>query len=237
MRIEWHGPVLLLIGEEAYVAFTNLRHTDVVTEVAKQTATLRRLGLPTEWKVYGHDFPQDLGEQLGKMGYVPDPPETLMVYDLANGIPSMPGDMEGVEIRQIMDRKGLVDAAEVSEKGPGEPEAVQPVRFEHRLNDPTLAYFAAYVGSRPVSVGRLEMPAGRAFASLWGGSTTPAYRHRGIYRALVHIRAKRAHDRGFRYLTVDARETSQPILARLGFAPVTSVRGWLLSPPSPGRQG
>lgn len=230
VRAEWHGPVLLLIGEEVYVSFSDLKHSAISAELATQAATLRSLARPTEWKVYGHDFPPNLGERLGKLGFVPDPPETLMAFDLANGTPSSPGSLEGVEIRKVTDEKGLMDAVQASEKTPGEPEPVQPVRFADRLGDPTMAFFVAYTEGQAVSAGRLEMPQGRAFASLWGGSTTPSHRHRGIYRALVHVRSEMARKRGFRYVTVDARETSRPILERLGFSPITSVRGWLLPP-------
>ncbi|HTX49603.1 MAG TPA: GNAT family N-acetyltransferase, partial [Caulobacteraceae bacterium] len=57
----------------------------------------------------------------------------------------------------------------------------------------------------------------------------PDYRGRGAYRALVAARADEARRRGHRFLTVDARETSRPILERLGFQPLATVRGWTLS--------
>jgi ribosomal protein S18 acetylase RimI-like enzyme len=65
--------------------------------------------------------------------------------------------------------------------------------------------------------------AGTDFASLWGGSTLPAYRRRGIYRALVARRAAEAAERGFRYLQVDASSDSRPILQRLGLHRLTST--------------
>jgi len=35
-----------------------------------------------------------------------------------------------------------------------------------------------------------------------------------------------ARDRGYKYLTVDALETSRPILEGLGFRAITTVRAW-----------
>ncbi len=58
----------------------------------------------------------------------------------------------------------------------------------------------------------------------------PDHQGRGVYRALVAARAAEARRRGVRYLTVDARETSRPILERLGFQPLATVRGWTLPP-------
>ncbi len=74
------------------------------------------------------------------------------------------------------------------------------------------------------------MPEGRVFASMWGGSTVPEQRGLGMYRALVARRADEARRRGFRFLTTDARETSRPILERVGFVPLTGITGWVLRP-------
>ena len=76
----------------------------------------------------------------------------------------------------------------------------------------------------------MELAPGRSFAGLWGGGTVLGYRSRGIYRGLVAARAREALRRGYRYLTVDARETSRPVLARLGFSALTSITGWKLKP-------
>jgi GNAT superfamily N-acetyltransferase len=72
------------------------------------------------------------------------------------------------------------------------------------------------------------MAPGRAFAGLYGGGVAPAFRGKGIYRALVAVRAQEARRRGYRYLMVDAAAASAPILARLGFEALARVRGWVL---------
>ena len=41
----------------------------------------------------------------------------------------------------------------------------------------------------PISAARVEFHAGTDFASLWGGGTLPAWRRRGVFRALVAYRA------------------------------------------------
>jgi len=72
---------------------------------------------------------------------------------------------------------------------------------------------------------------GTDFAGLWGGSTLPAWRGRGIYRAMVAARAQRAAARGVRYLQVDASDDSAPILRRLGFRAVTTTTPYVWAPP------
>jgi GNAT superfamily N-acetyltransferase len=81
----------------------------------------------------------------------------------------------------------------------------------------------ALAGDEPVSAARLELVPGTRFAGLWGGGTVPHWRGRGIYRALVAHRAEVAASRGYRYVQVDATAQSRPILARLGFEPLTTT--------------
>src|SRR5205814_6574322 len=82
-----------------------------------------------------------------------------------------------------------------------------------------------------VSAGWVRFARGTDFASLWGGSTLPAWRGRGIYRATVAHRAQLTAERGFRYLVVDASDDSRPILERLGFIAVTTTTPYIWSPP------
>jgi GNAT superfamily N-acetyltransferase len=102
-------------------------------------------------------------------------------------------------------------------------------RMRHQLlaqltGDPeSVVAVVALVGEEPVSAARMELLPGTRFAGLWGGGTVEAWRGRGVYRALVAHRARVAADRGYRYVQVDALATSRPILARLGFEPLTTT--------------
>ena len=78
-------------------------------------------------------------------------------------------------------------------------------------------------GQTPVTAGRVEFHLGTDFASLWGGGTLPAWRHRGAFRSLVAHRAALASARGFRYLQVDASPESRSILHRLGFVKLATT--------------
>jgi GNAT superfamily N-acetyltransferase len=89
----------------------------------------------------------------------------------------------------------------------------------------------AMAGDEPVSAARVEFIPGTDFAGLWGGGTVPAWRGRGIFRALVAYRAGLAAARDYRYLQVDALPASQPILQRLGFKPVAATTPYVWTPP------
>jgi GNAT superfamily N-acetyltransferase len=81
----------------------------------------------------------------------------------------------------------------------------------------------AFVDGQPVSGGRVDLDPGLDFAGLFGGATLPEFRGRGLYRATVARRAEIARERGYRWLYVDAAETSRPILERLGFLQITTT--------------
>jgi GNAT superfamily N-acetyltransferase len=149
---------------------------------------------------------------------------------LADGAPAP----AGVVLREVGDRVdferiGELEAAAWGHSG----ESWYPATLEQELAaDPAgLAIFVAEADGLVVSAGWVRFPSGTDFATLWGGATLPAWRGRGIYRALVRRRAQLAAERARRYLEVDASADSRPILERLGFQAVTHTRPYVWSPP------
>ena len=229
VHYERAGAVLRATGVQNWIQRAELDDADVDAVIAAEGAYFRSIGAEVEWKVYGHDRPADLGRRLAAAGFEPDEPETLMIYDLGGGPP--PGGVpEGIVIRRITDADGLADLIAVQRAAFGEDRVRMAEELGRRLGDPALGLYVAYTSVVPVAAARLEMPPGRSFAGLWGGATLPAYRGRGIYRGLVATRAEDALRRGYRFLRVDARETSRPILERLGFVALTTITEWRLSP-------
>jgi hypothetical protein len=192
-------------------------------------------GRKLEWKLYGHDQPGDLADRLRAAGFEPDASETLAALDLSTPLTEVPPP-HGVEIRCVSDGGGLEDVVAVGVRAFGQDFSSMNDEFLARVAHGTVHFYVAYQDGEPVSAGRLETPRGSEFAGLYGGGTVPERRGRGLYRALVSARAKDARERGYRYLTVDAADTSLPILCRMGFVALTTVTGWtwqpLASPPS-----
>ncbi|HEY6236482.1 MAG TPA: GNAT family N-acetyltransferase, partial [Candidatus Elarobacter sp.] len=167
---------------------------------------------------------------LERAGFVAAESETLMVLDL--GAPAHAGLAagDGIEIRRVVDVAGVGDFVSVTSTVFGRDDEWKAPAYVQSLEDAAIALFVAYRDGRPVSCGRLNLPAGRPFASMWGGSVVPEHRGLGIYRALVTRRSDEARRRGYRYLTTDARESSRPILERVGFVPLSRITGWVLQP-------
>jgi GNAT superfamily N-acetyltransferase len=226
-RLEWAGQVLRRLGAQNFIEWWSLDAAGARAAVEAEAAHFRAIGERVEWKVYSHDGPAALEGELARAGFEPDDLETFMVFDLEGGTLEGP-EAEGVEIGRAADEEGLADLMATNTAAFGREQAWLAAELKARLADPTLSLYVAYLEGRPVASGRLEMAPGRAFAGLYGGGVAPAYRGKGIYRALVAARAREARRRGYRYLTVDAAVTSAPILKRLGFEALARVRGWVL---------
>lgn len=228
-RVERGDSVVRVVGEDNYVLWSDLTEENATRVVAEQVDFFRRAGTAFEWKTFGYDRPADLEGILAGAGFVPGDPETLVAFDLQDAAPADPSP-RGILIRRVSDEAGVRDAVSATISASGPDDGTVDSRYRRSLRNPSNSVFVAYAEGQPVSAGRLEMTPGRSFASLWGGGTSPEYRHRGIYRHLVHARAVVARTAGYRFLTVDAEETSRPILERVGFVPLTTTRAWNRQP-------
>ena len=228
----WVDGVLRTLGAYDFIGWWDFRPARAAEIAGREAAFFRARGNGAEWKVYSHDHPAGLEAALEGAGWADDGPETFLVIDLADAALA-DAPPPGVEVRQVRDRQGCADLVAVSDAAFGRAEPWRLEALIRRLGDPTQALFVAYADGLPVSSGRLELAAGRPFAGLYGGGTVPGWQGRGVYRALVAARAAEARRQGVTHLTVDARETSRPILERLGFVPLATIRGWTIGAASP----
>jgi GNAT superfamily N-acetyltransferase len=209
------------------VTFSALTEYTVDASIEAQKEYFRNAGCRFEWKWFSHDQPTNLKERLEAHGFEMGDEETIDVLDLKQGRGEWPelSPASGGSIRKIADpdewrhwsavRDGVLGGKAADFLGAlGRELAETPDR---------LSIYVVMDRDVPVSVGWLRLPpAGSGFASLWGGTTLPAYRGRGFYTALVGVRVNEARERGARFLTVDALPTSRPILERLGFRALTT---------------
>ena len=230
-RIEKIGTLVRLIGSSDHtILYSRPRPEEAAHLVAAQVADLKPRGQTVEWKVYSHDQPPELPGLLALAGFVADPSETLMAFDLRSDLPdhSFP---ERSEVREIRTEDGFRDLVAVDRAAFGRPDPTRYDRLHSHLADPRIANFVAYLKGKPVASGRVQVEQGRPFAGLFGGGTIPRFRRRGIYHRLLSVRAEFARKAGARYLLVEAVDTtSRPILEKAGFVPLAGVVGWVLEP-------
>jgi hypothetical protein len=219
-------------GSANWIFARDLDAANVNSVVVREADLFRRLAEDVEWKVYGHEAAIDLPACLAAHGFELDETATLMFLDLATWRLSFAAP-EGIRIRRVADEQGLHDLMTVRAEAFGRSLDDERSLFDHLkatclTASPIDFVYVAYSDKAPVAAGRMESAPGYAFASIWSGCTIPAFRHRGIFRALVAIRADEARRREHAYVAVDAADTSRPILERLGFCPITTVTGWKL---------
>jgi GNAT superfamily N-acetyltransferase len=231
--VERLGPLYLArFGTDGFITYRGADAAEGVALVPDAVAHYRAepgVGL-VEWKTRQHDDAQGLHDALLEEGFVADGPESIMIGEahlLAVDVP-LP---EGVTLRRA------TSEAEIRAMG-----AMQAEVFGHPLNEERLQqlvdrlasgdgmeHWFAEAGGVVVSAGRLDPVEGTEFAGIWGGSTRPEWRGRGIYRALTAARARSALRLGKRYINSDSTEFSRPILERSGFVKVSTTTPYELT--------
>lgn len=233
------GPVLRSIAPASSHRGGGVLHTDfagmsgdAVDAVIRETVEhFAARGKEWEWKTYAHDLPSDLGDRLRAAGLVPEELEALVIGEVDDIVRACAGARppHGVEIREPVgdaDYAGLA-AMQLVVWGTSADAHVAELRAEKAADPEAMRIFMAVVGDEVVSAAWVRFHAGTEFASLWGGSTHPDWRGRGLYRALVGVRAALAAERGCRLLQVDASPDSRPILERLGMLVVSTTTPYI----------
>ncbi len=227
VRVEREGGVVRVVatgGGWSGVTWSDLDEATVDAAVAAQGSRFRGLSGRWEWKLYGYDRPVDLPRRLVAAGLTPGPVEALMVAEVADlALDATPPP--GVELLPVLDEQGVARLVRVHDQVFGADHAALGTALAADLvqRPGTVAAVLALARGQAVAAGRVELPGGTEFASLWGGGTLSEWRGRGVFRSLVAYRAALAAAAGFRYLQVDASADSRPVLRRLGFVQLTTT--------------
>jgi hypothetical protein len=210
--------------ERVWGNFSRLCEANAQGAIREHVSYFESMGQDFEWKVYDYDEPRELKDRLGASGFVVEDAEAIMVLEL--------GDATGVlwqpalyDVQRIIDPEKLVDVQSVEQQVWAE-DSSWVVRYlgEALRNFPEqMSVYVAYVDGRAASAAWIYFPEHSQFASLWGGATVTGFRKRGLYSALLAVRAEEAKTRQVRYLTVDASPMSRPILERFGFEMIATA--------------
>jgi len=211
---------------DGMVIYSRLTPDNADEIIAAEVAYFQSLGQNFEWKVYDHDTPADLKERLAAQGFSVGEVEAVLVLDLDEAPQAL---LEPVshEVRRISQPAQLEDVAVVQRHvWPDKSFAAwleQALRDNLQGDPDHISIYCAYVDGRPASSAWITFHEGSQFAGLWGGSTLPEYRRRGLYTALVAVRLQEARRRGARFLTIDASPMSRAVLEKFGFQFLTST--------------
>jgi GNAT superfamily N-acetyltransferase len=237
VTVERDGPLVRILGLDqrgflTYRTLDGLAGAELDALIARQVEFFRARGEGVEWKLNGHDEPADLGDRLRAAGFVPEDQETVVVGPvaaLAGAVPVLPA---GVRLREVASHEDLLRIAAMEEAvwHSDRSHLVTGLAKEIEADPQSITIVVAEAGETVVSAGWIRYPANTGFGTLWGGSTLPEWRRKGIYRALVAHRARLAEQRGRTLLQVDCSEDSRPILERLGLVAVTTTTPYVYTP-------
>ncbi len=197
------------------VAYSALADDEADAVIDATIAGYRELGLKFRWNVGPDSAPADLGERLARRGLVGS-----WGRGMARATGERPASDPAITITEVGDRS-LAEFSRVMAEGwnlDAGPLAelnglmlAAPGR-RHRM------FLAAHRGEPAGVASYVALPRS---AHLIGGVVLPAFRGKGVYRALVAARLAHAHVHGLALATSHAREASSaPILERLGFATI-----------------
>jgi hypothetical protein len=225
------GPLWLAVfpGGRGFVTHRDLAGADTATLdgwVGRAVEHFGRLaGVDAvEWKTRGHDRAPGLHDALLGHGFVAEEAESVMVGEAALLDVEVPLPA-GVRLRRVHEEADVRAMGAMQDLVFGSTVGSDAVGalLERLARDDGVELWVAEADGRVVSAGRLEPVAGTLFAGIWGGATVPAWRGRGIYRALTAARARSALRMGKTLIHSDSTEHSRPILERSGLVRVSTT--------------
>jgi hypothetical protein len=193
-----------------------LQPSEVEEVRAEIHAQLRARGRTVcTWEVGSSATPPDLVDRLLALGLVDDA-EPLAI-GMALEEPPSGEPPNAVEVRRAESDADELVAAQIAAAAFGAAPAPRP--FDP---DSDVVTYVAYLHGVPV--GRATGSFGAHGVSLFGGGVLEHARGRGVYRALVLARWRDAVARGTPAAFTQAGRQSRPILARLGFRELCTIR-------------
>jgi GNAT superfamily N-acetyltransferase len=232
------GPVIRVEypnrGLVSYRSLADLDEAELDALIARQRDYFAAKSQPVEWKTRGHDLPADLPDRLTAAGFVPEERETVVIAESADIVERLRGrgSVDGVTIRRTGERADFERIAAMESTVWAMDWSWLTDDLVRRQATGLTDVFVAEADGEVVSAAWAVYKQGTDFTGLWGGSTLAEWRGKGIYKALVAVRAARAVELGYRYLQVDASDDSSPILQRLGFLAVTTTTPYVYTPSS-----
>jgi hypothetical protein len=207
------------------VQYLRLSPETIAETVAEVRALAREHGRRAlTWEIASSATPADLVDRLRALGMTPDTPPTAIVMALRTSPPPAPADIHVTRVETLEDFRtfvtiihevfGMLDRLgdEIKRIDRDGARDLAQTRFMRYL---------AWIGGAPIAAATATFT--EVGALLHSGSTRPAARGRGAYRALVAARWEVAVSRGSAVAVTRAGPMSRPILSRVRFEALAEI--------------
>jgi len=176
------------------------------------------------WEIASSATPPDLAERLRERGMTVAEPPRAVVMALHEPPPPAPAGIRVTRVETIADFRVFVSITHevfgMADRLPAELE-----RIDHDgaadLADTRFVRYIAWIDGAPMAAATASFT--NVGVLLHSGSTLPAARGRGAYRALVAARWDDAVRHGTPLAVTRAGPMSRPVLARVGFVELAEI--------------
>ena len=181
------------LNGQGAVIYWDLADADVEPVVLEQIKYFESIRQDFEWKVYEHDAPSELGARLVALGFKAEPEETIVFLDLS-ALPERLSASNTENVKRVFDPDDVSEIMRLMQTVWHEDfsDLAASLRGQLREDASHLGLYVVRMDATVASVGWIRFHDRGSFASLWGGTTLPEYRNRGLYSSLVAVRARGA---------------------------------------------
>jgi GNAT superfamily N-acetyltransferase len=179
------------------------------------------------WIVHPSSLPLDLPERLQKRGYQEIEIAPGMARSLEN-LPEPPPIPDGIEIREAIGEKDIMELYGLAAWRWGVPDAYRPQlekiieEFEIGERTSNTRFWMAWKDGVPIS--KIALYNGSGSAGIYAVATKPEARGLGIASILVNIALRAARDMGHKLVVLDSSPLAERLYQRLGFVNVAPMR-------------
>ncbi|HKJ37470.1 MAG TPA: GNAT family N-acetyltransferase [Anaerolineales bacterium] len=179
------------------------------------------------WVVHPSSIPTDLIERLQKRGYQEIEIAPCMARSLENDLPEPPPIPDGVEIREAIGEKDIMELYGLAAWRWGVPDGYRPQlkkifeEFEVGERTSSTRFWLAWKDGVPVS--KIALYNGSGSAGIYAVATKPEARGLGIASILINVALNAARDMGHKLVVLDSSPLAEKLYQRLGFITVAPL--------------
>ena len=217
-------------GRSGFIGYFALEDMSIDELIKREVDYFTQIDQEFEWKVYGTDSPSNIGERLIAHGFVQEPTESFLVLNINNYQPNLKTS-PNIECKLVTSEQMFRDAFAIqNSEFPLNVDQHVESHWPLYSKEEDCSIYVIYAHGQPVASAQVDFTPSSIFAGLWAGTTLKAFRGNGYYQILLNYRINEAKLRGCQYMTIDALETSRPIVEKHGFEFITTTTPYIFTP-------